>query len=422
MNEAQTRHERTYNLVAGTTSDVEFMHFPTPNELLDVLERSNDDSLLEKICREIPFMAKTRYYQERAVEAVITALGRGKKNALITLATGTGKTFISYQLVKKLVDAKWCRKSIGLRKPRVLFLADRNILADQAKESFVFPQNECYRLVAASEKPPMDRTVYFTLYQTLLGKADATKKFTDPEWDGEVVCAKCGKNPCECSEVAHKGKGNGMGGSANPCPKCGCQPCVCEKPQKNPVKVTLSGGRLIAAYWQDKVFFDNEMLSVADFLNRFAVAVRNATKSPELLCKCWADMEKRHDFIETLEVVGFNPDKLREIQRNTGNLACDILDVMLDIAYDVEPVTREFRAQKAKVKLVGLPKERESLLGVMLANYVRDGVWTLTAESFMDLLRQRYGSLVGAYSKLVFTTPRDALLFYGRIQKEIYAA
>lgn len=155
---------------------------------------------------------------------------------------------------------------------------------------------------------------------------------------------------------------------------------------------------------------------------RVAVAVRNATKSPELLCKCWADMEKRHDFIETLEVVGFNPDKLREIQRNTGNLACDILDVMLDIAYDVEPVTREFRAQKAKVKLVGLPKERESLLGVMLANYVRDGVWTLTAESFMDLLRQRYGSLVGAFSKLDFTTPRDALLFYGRIQKEIYAA
>ena len=110
------RAVRTYDLVAGTTSDVEFMHFPTPNELLDVLERSNDESLLEKICREIPFMAKTRYYQERAVEAVIKALGRGNKNALITLATGTGKTYD------------------------------------------------------------------FT---------DATKKFTDPEWDGEVVCAKC---------------------------------------------------------------------------------------------------------------------------------------------------------------------------------------------------------------------------------------
>ena len=78
--------------------------------------------------------------------------------------------------------------------------------------------------------------------------------------------------------------------------------------------------------------------------------------------------------------------------------------------------------REESMRVFGLPKERESLLGVMLANYVRDGVWTLTAESFMDLLRQRYGSLVGAYSKLDFTTPRDALLFYGRIQKEIYAA
>ena len=166
------RAVRSYDLVAGTTSDVEFMHFPTPGELMDLLKRTDNESPLERICREIPFLAKTRYYQERAVEAVIRAFGQGKKNALITLATGTGKTFIAYQLVKKLVEAKWNRKSIGLRKPRVLFLADRNILADQANESFHFAQNECYRLNAAMDNPPLDRTVYFTLYQTLLGKGE----------------------------------------------------------------------------------------------------------------------------------------------------------------------------------------------------------------------------------------------------------
>jgi hypothetical protein len=58
----------------------------------------------------------------------------------------------------------------------------------------------------------------------------------------------------------------------------------------------------------------------------------------------------------------------------------------------------------------------------MLANYVRDGVWTLTAESFRDLLLQRYGTLGGAYGRLGFKTPLDALSFYDRIQKEIYAA
>ena len=153
---------------------VEFMHFPTPQELLDLLKLTDDESPLEKACREVPFLPTARYYQERAVEGVIRALGRGQKNALITLATGTGKTFIAYQLVKKLVAAKWCRQKgetvIGLRKPRVLFLADRNILADQAKESFKFASpNECYRLEAGTDDPPMDRTVYFTLYQTLLG-------------------------------------------------------------------------------------------------------------------------------------------------------------------------------------------------------------------------------------------------------------
>lgn len=685
---------RSFDLVAGTTSDVEFLHFPTPSELIDLLERTNEESLLEKICREIPFLTKTRYYQERAVEAVIKAIGRGKKNALITLATGTGKTFISYQLVKKLVEAKWNRKSIGLRKPRVLFLADRNILADQAKESFIFAPNECYRLSAATDSPPLDRTVYFTLYQTLLGKTegdelgeddvkevkfkkfapdffdlviidechrggandesawravldyfksachvgltatpkcdvngstyayfgepvykyslkdgisdgyltpyrvkichstisgyqyergdkiingedldlekyysndelerdrieilerdrhfvdelfkvmpldkkaivfcvtqehamrithiireeakkrgvyaphycervtsddgaqgeqylkefrnnendvptilttsqklttgvdacnvrsivlmkhvksmvefkqiigrgtrlydgkayftiydftDATQKFTDPEWDGEVVCAKCGKNPCECVGGV---KGDKKGGEKVPktCEKCGCLPCICEKSEKNPIKVKLSSGRVILAHWQDKVFFDNEMLSVADFLSRFATAVRKATRTPELLRACWADMAKRKDFIEAMEMVGFNPDKLREIQRNTGNQACDILDVMLDIAYDVEPITREFRAEHAKASIVDLSRERKSLLCIMLENYVRDGVWTLTAESFRDLLMQRYGTLGGAYGQLGFTSPQEAMTFYSQIQKEIYAA
>jgi hypothetical protein len=191
---------------------------------------------------------------------------------------------------------------------------------------------------------------------------------------------------------------------------------------KKPVKITLSSGRVIMAHWQDKVFFDNEMLSVADFLSRFAIAVRKATRTPELLRECWADMAKRKDFIEAMEMVGFNPDKLREIQRNTGNQACDILDVMLDIAYDVEPITREMRADSAKRHIEGLSKERRSLLSVMLENYVRDGVWTLTAESFRDLLMQRYGTLGGAYGRLGFNTPQDAMAFYGSIQKEIYAA
>ena len=184
----------------------------------------------------------------------------------------------------------------------------------------------------------------------------------------------------------------------------------------------LSGGRVISAYWQDKIFFDNEMLTAAEFLTRFATAIRKATQTPELLRECWADMEKRKDFINAMEIIGFNADKLREIQRNIGKQDCDILDVMLDIAYDVAPVTREFRARRAEHNKATLAGERKNLFRVILENYVRDGVWTLTAESFRDLLMQRYASLGGAYVALGFNEPEDAMKFYGDLQRELYAA
>ena len=172
------------DLMLGTTSTVELDGFPTPAELMSVLDRETA-SLLEKICREIPWSFAgnrgIRYYQERAVEGVIKALGSGKKNALVTLATGTGKTFIAYQLCHKLVAAKWTRQGMGLRKPRILFLTDRNILADQALDSFAFAEGDCYRLKAAVDNPPLDRIVYFTLYQTLLGKEGECENVTAGE-------------------------------------------------------------------------------------------------------------------------------------------------------------------------------------------------------------------------------------------------
>ena len=172
------------DLTLGTTSTVELDGFPTPAELMSVLDRETA-SLLEKICREIPWSFAgnrgIRYYQERAVEGVIKALGSGKKNALVTLATGTGKTFIAYQLCHKLVAAKWTRQGMGLRKPRILFLTDRNILADQALDSFAFAEGDCYRLKAAVDNPPLDRIVYFTLYQTLLGKEGECENMAEGE-------------------------------------------------------------------------------------------------------------------------------------------------------------------------------------------------------------------------------------------------
>ena len=78
----------------------------------------------------------TRYYQEIAINNTLEAIANNKNRILLTLATGTGKTFIAFQVAWKLFQSRWNLKWDGSRRPRILFLADRNILADQAFNAF----------------------------------------------------------------------------------------------------------------------------------------------------------------------------------------------------------------------------------------------------------------------------------------------
>jgi type I restriction enzyme, R subunit len=70
-----------------------------------------------------------------------------QQRILLTLATGTGKTAIAFQIAWKLFQAKWNINKDGQRSPRILFLADRNILADQAFNAFsVFEEDALVRI------------------------------------------------------------------------------------------------------------------------------------------------------------------------------------------------------------------------------------------------------------------------------------
>ena len=84
---------------------------------------------------------RQRYYQENAINAALEVVAQGGNRILLTLATGTGKTAISFQIAWKLFNSRWSLSSQktpdeGGRRPRILFLADRNILADQAFNDF----------------------------------------------------------------------------------------------------------------------------------------------------------------------------------------------------------------------------------------------------------------------------------------------
>jgi type I restriction enzyme R subunit len=132
---------------------------------------------------DVPFEDKSgswqlRYYQEIAVQRTVEAIAQGKDRILLTLATGTGKTAIAFQIAWKLFQTRWNLKRDSSRRPRILFLADRNILADQAYNSFsAFPEDALVRIkpneIKKSGKVPTNGSIFFTIFQTFMSGTDA---------------------------------------------------------------------------------------------------------------------------------------------------------------------------------------------------------------------------------------------------------
>ncbi len=103
-----------------------------------------------------------RYYQEIAINRAVQAVIRGQQRILLTMATGTGKTFVAFQVVWKLWKAR--------RKTRILFLADRNVLIDQAKDRTFTPLGDAVAKIQG--RPTKSREVYFAIYQAIADRAD----------------------------------------------------------------------------------------------------------------------------------------------------------------------------------------------------------------------------------------------------------
>jgi type I restriction enzyme R subunit len=119
------------------------------------------------------------YYQDIAIERVLEKIAEGDKRVLLTLATGTGKTFIAFQLAWKLFHARWNLTGEPTRRPRILFLADRNILADQAYNSFsAFAEDARVRFKPADVRKtghvPKNANIFFTIFQTFMSGTDAS--------------------------------------------------------------------------------------------------------------------------------------------------------------------------------------------------------------------------------------------------------
>jgi type I restriction enzyme, R subunit len=154
----------------------EIAAFSTPEELWR-LTFSQANAWRDRFAA-VPFEDKggyfqPRYYQDIAIQRVLEAVAAGRDRILLTLATGTGKTFIAFQIAWKLFQSRWNLSREPYRRPRILFLADRNILADQAYNAFsAFPEDAMVRIepgeIGKKGKVPKNGSLFFTIFQTFM--------------------------------------------------------------------------------------------------------------------------------------------------------------------------------------------------------------------------------------------------------------
>ncbi|WP_447780349.1 EcoAI/FtnUII family type I restriction enzme subunit R [Aeromonas veronii] len=178
-----------YAIDMETGKEGETLTFPSPDELWNATF-AVQNRWWDRFTA-VPFEDKGgywqgRYYQDIAIERVLKAISQGQDRILLTLATGTGKTFIAFQLAWKLFHSRWNIndwKSEGepARRTRILFLADRNILANQAFNSFsAFPEDALVRIspdeIRKKGRAPKNGNIFFTIFQTFMTGNDAEGK------------------------------------------------------------------------------------------------------------------------------------------------------------------------------------------------------------------------------------------------------
>jgi len=182
-----TNGQGIYGIDMETGVEGELSQYPTPDELWNLTFATQNawrDRFAAVAFEDRGGYFQGRYYQDIAIERVLEAITDHQQRILLTLATGTGKTFIAFQIAWKLFHSRWNltdwkKEGEPTRRPRILFLADRNILADQAYNAFsAFPEDALVRIapdeIKKKGKVPKNGSLFFTIFQTFMSGAPLT--------------------------------------------------------------------------------------------------------------------------------------------------------------------------------------------------------------------------------------------------------
>ncbi len=208
-----TNGQKIYSIDMTSGAEGDLANYPSPDELWTqtFAEADSASTFWRDRFSAIPFEDQGgtwqgRYYQDIAITRVLEAIAAGRDRVLLTLATGTGKTFIAFQLAWKLFQSRWNLKdwragTEPTRRPRVLFLADRNNLADQAYNAFSAFENttpgSLVRIapdeIRRTGRVPKNGNVFFTIFQTFMSGPGDTPYFGEypPDFFDFIVVDEC---------------------------------------------------------------------------------------------------------------------------------------------------------------------------------------------------------------------------------------
>ena len=173
----------------------ELSEFPTPGELWNRLQ--DDQSLTETEAEQILAPAyhlsgkSPRYYQEIAINRTIQAIAQSRQRVLLTMATGTGKTVVAFQICWKLWNSRWNRTGEH-RRPRILYLADRNILVDDPMAKTFAPFGDA-RWKITGGRAVQSREMYFSIYQSIASDANRPGLYREyaPDFFDLIIVDEC---------------------------------------------------------------------------------------------------------------------------------------------------------------------------------------------------------------------------------------
>ena len=180
-----------HSLIDGNGKLIE--NYPTPDELFR--RKYGQVALKQENIITYPFHLegglRPRFYQQIAVQKTIEAIANAQDRILLTLATGTGKTYIAFQIVYRLFQSKWSKEGVD-RRPKILFLADRNVLADQAYNTFNPLEKDIIRLNGKEiknrgGKVPTNANIFFAIYQSIADNKNRVVELSEEECQDDVT-------------------------------------------------------------------------------------------------------------------------------------------------------------------------------------------------------------------------------------------